>query len=341
MKFFALLLLACVVLSVSAWSPLGSHSHSSEFNSWDTKRLSKWLEDNNIKFENKKSRDDLLGVVRKNWNSVTASASPFSTWSDDRLADYLSEKGVAVKESAKQNRDWLLEQVQNTWKSTSDEAEEKYAETKDYAYDSWSGFKSSAASTKDYLMQKIAENYNYVVSKSKKASSDVADSVYETWSEADLKGWIESHGYKVPETPTREELLELVREYSSDAKQTAQNVADSAYDKWSRSDLESWLVSNGYKAPAKTTTKEELVNLVRSYSSKGKEAVQGASDSAYDSWSRSKLESWLVSHGLKAPAKTSTKEELINLVRKHSNNAKDALKNAKDQVTFNRLKDEA
>lgn len=294
---------------------------SSEYNSWDSKQLSKWLKNNKITFSSDETRDDLLGIVRKNWNSATASAlNPFASWSDEHLVDYLSQKGVTVKASAANNRDWLVSQANKAWKSTGSDVEETYSNAKYWIFDQWSEsalkkfldthhFGASAAATKDALLQRIRDNYDYIASAMKTESQSSSDWLFDAWSDSDLVEWLTSHGYNVPKkTTTREELIKLVHKYSYQASQNANNakagvqttfndlhkdvldasgkVKDTVFDTWSESQLKSWLEAKGIAISSATPSKNELLKLARHHRSLLKQDLDSTTSGVKDSYNK-------------------------------------------------------
>ncbi|KAK9321435.1 hypothetical protein V1517DRAFT_326347 [Lipomyces orientalis] len=293
MKLIYFFALFYAVLGATAWNPF--HQTTPEYNTWDTKQIAKWLHDNKIKYSSSLSRDDLIGIVKDNWNSVTAPPGPFGKWSDDRLVSYLNKKGIDVSESAKGNRDWLIAKAYKEWEEAGYDTEETYTNVKDWIFDSWSEsvlkkfldahhFGSSAAATKDALLKKIKDNYDYIARSAKSKTDETSDWLFDAWSDSDLADWLVNHGYNVPKKHTRKDLIRLIRKYSYEAaqratyaKQHAQTVfnnlnenildaagqvKDSAFDTWSESDLKLWLDEHGIPVP-QPTKKDELLAIAR------------------------------------------------------------------------------
>ncbi|KAK9353103.1 hypothetical protein V1523DRAFT_412097 [Lipomyces doorenjongii] len=300
MKLIYLFALFYAVIGVTAWNPF--HQSTPEYNTWDTKQISKWLHDNKIKYSSSSSRDDLIGLVKDNWEAVTASPGPFGKWSDDRLVSYLNKKGIEVSDSAKTNRNWLISKAYKEWEDTGYHTEETYTNVKDWIFDSWSEsvlkkfldehhFGSSAAATKDALLKKVKDNYDYIAKSAKSKSNDASDWLFDAWSDSDLADWLVSHGYNVPKKHTRKDLIRLIKKYSYEAAQRATYAKDRAQ-----------IVFNNLH--------ENILD-----------ATGQVKDSAFDSWSESDLKRWLDEHGIPVP-QPSKKDELLALARKNKHQLK-------------------
>ncbi|KAK9244927.1 hypothetical protein V1506DRAFT_539708 [Lipomyces tetrasporus] len=318
MKLVYLFALFYAVLGVTAWNPF--HQTTPEYNTWDTKQITKWLHDNKIKYSSSLSRDDLIGVVKDNWDSITAPPGPFGKWSDDRLANYLNKKGIEVSESAKGNRDWLIAKAYKTWEEAGYDTEETYTNAKDWIFDSWTEsalkkfldahhFGSSAAATKDALLKKVKDNYDYIARSAKSKTDETSDWLFDAWSDSDLADWLVNHGYNVPKKHTRKDLIRLIKKYSYEAAQRATNakqhaqtvfnnlnenildasgqVKDSAFDTWSESDLKLWLDEHGIPVP-QPTKKDELLAIARKNKYLLKKDWEALTQRAEDSYNAAK-----------------------------------------------------
>ncbi|KAK9368278.1 hypothetical protein V1509DRAFT_82081 [Lipomyces kononenkoae] len=300
MKLIYVFALFYAIVSVTAWNPF--YHSTPEYNTWDTKQLAKWLHDNRIKYLSSSSRDDLLGLVKENWDSVTASPGPFVKWSDDRLVNYLSKKGIQVSDSAKADRDWLISKAYKQWESAGYDTEETHLNVKDWIFDSWSEsalkrfldehhFGSSAAATKDALLKKVKDNYDYIAKSAMSKSDDTSDWLFNAWSNSDLADWLVSHGYSVPKKHTRKDLIRLVKKYSYEAAQRA------------------------------TLAKDHSQIVLQNFQEHMIDAAGQVKDSAFDAWSESDLKAWLDEHGVPAP-QPSKRDELIALARKNKHQLK-------------------
>ncbi|KAK9458749.1 uncharacterized protein V1516DRAFT_118092 [Lipomyces oligophaga] len=316
MKLTFLLILAIAIVHATAWS-LPFHTHSPEYNSWDDNKLAQWLRDNRVKHSSGYSRTDLLDQVQKNWNYGAGTIGPFASWSNERLRLFLSNNGIPVKSSKEDNRDWLLSSVKKIW-TDGPEPESKVTETKQWIFNMWSesalkkfldenDIKSSAFATKDSLLEMVQANYDSLVSKlptwKKSSDSSVYDWLFDAWTDSDLREWLVSHGYAMPkETDSRSTLIDLIRQHSYEATQSARHTSsqfsfqklyedmfdvfgslrDHAFDSWSSTSLKSWLTSKGIDS-SRVYTKEELIELASKYQDWLKSDIESSSQSLKES----------------------------------------------------------
>jgi hypothetical protein len=123
------------------------------------------------------------------------------------------------------------------------------------------------------------QSYDSVAKTLGEYSAYPGDWLYSTWSESDLKEFLDSRGWPVPQTSSRDRLIASVRRNSRLASLNMQSAASSA--------------------------------------SASAASVQASlSDALFDSWSDSKLKEFLDEHGVPVP-QGSKKNELIALARKH------------------------
>ncbi|KAK9455208.1 hypothetical protein V1511DRAFT_337917 [Dipodascopsis uninucleata] len=287
MKLFYMLAVLYAALTVSAW---GFHQHGPEYNAWDTKELQQWLKDHKIKYTSTQSRDDLLGLIRKNWNAVMSSPGPFVSWDEEKLINFLNDKGVQIDEKRKDNRDWLVSAVQKNWKEAEDHIEDSYSNMKDWIFDTWSEsalnrfIENHSGSSKKSLLENAKDKYDKLSAAMQSTGQDAGDWIFDAWSDSDLSEWLVIHGYKVPRKHTRKDLILLIKKYSYELNQKAEqtskqaqialkhmnddikdahgNIRDSAFDSWSESDLKAWCDAHGIKVPQKSK-KDELIALTR------------------------------------------------------------------------------
>lgn len=158
------------------------------------------------------------------------------------------------------------------------------------------------------------------------------DNAVQTWSDSRLKQFLESRSVEVPETPSREELVSLVKKYKNKAIDKA-SLGSWTFDSWSTDDLAQWLKDLGDNAADTAQwTRDQLVEAAGStyntakdlYNTGTKEAkanydvaskklgqIHGA---AFDKWSESDLRDYLKSFGIKVEEATN-KLELQNLAK--------------------------
>ncbi|KAK9465650.1 hypothetical protein V1512DRAFT_265537 [Lipomyces arxii] len=311
MKLLYLFAIVYGLVFVSAWTPF--HQHAPAYNTWDTKQITQWLHDNKIKYTHEQSRDDLLGLVRKNWNAVTASPGPFATWSDDRIINYLNQKGVDIADSAKDNRNWLLTTAHEAWEKSGFDTEETHTHIKDWIFDSWSDsalkrfldehqFGASAATTRDALLKKIKANYDHIAKNAKNAKSETQEAsswLFNAWSDSELADWLTSHGYDVPRNSDRNTLISLIKKYSYQASNQAVGAKNSAQAVFQKMNAEMLDTTGAVK------------------------------DTVFDTWSESQLKLFLDKHGVPVPQPTK-KDKLLALARKNKYYLKQDLEKSAD-----------
>ena len=83
------------------------------------------------------------------------------------------------------------------------------------------------------------------------------------------------------------------------------------WSSWTDSQLKDFAVKNGlYPSDKKTPTRSELLPAVAEY-------YNGASKTAYDTWSDSRIKSWLNSHGVGKAKQATKREELMDLMARN------------------------
>ncbi|KAH7045922.1 hypothetical protein B0J12DRAFT_669152 [Macrophomina phaseolina] len=247
------------------------------YNKWHETELERWLSDHDIPYPTPADRKDLENLVKDNWNSKVA--QPYNSWDTQQLQSYLSSKGHEAKKGAEQNKDSLLASVKAYWYETEDQANNAYANVRDWIFDSWTdsqlkafldrhGIPNPQPRTRDTLLKTARENYQTAANKS--------------WSESELKAWLDERGYPAPQPSTRDKLIASVRRNSrlaSDSMKAAQSSAsasaasaqqsltDALLDAWSDSQIKEWLDKNGVKVP-QGSKRNELTALARKHRAK-------------------------------------------------------------------------
>ena len=110
------------------------------------------------------------------------SAWTFDTWTVENLKAYLASSGNKAAEKASKQAGATREQLLSS-------AQEAYAEAS-----KTSG--SAYASVTSYLA---------------KQTDSAKDSVFDTWSESELKNYLDSYGFKVPQGSTKNEMIAWAR----------------------------------------------------------------------------------------------------------------------------------
>lgn len=120
--------------------PPGSHKNlhadsALAYNKWHENELERWLSDHDIPYPTPADRKDLENLVEENWDDNVV--SPYKSWDTAQLSSYLQKKGVDVQDSAKEDKDSLVTQVQGVWYETGDKASDAYSNVKDWILDTW------------------------------------------------------------------------------------------------------------------------------------------------------------------------------------------------------------
>ncbi|KAI1822783.1 hypothetical protein F4861DRAFT_513088 [Xylaria intraflava] len=256
------------------------------YNKWHETELERWLSDNDIPYPSPADRKDLEALVQKNWD--TYALAPYKNWDTGKLESYLKSKGVDTKNAAEANKDSLVSQVQSQWYETEGKAQQAWTDLKDWILDTWSDSTLKSFADKhnipvpqprkrDTLLQQVRSNYQNIAKKVGETASYPGNWLYETWSESDLKEWLDTHGFPVPQPTTRDKLIAMVRRNSHLAYLKSQSqlaaasasanaaygaLTDKIIDAWSDSQLKEFCDKNGINVPQGTKT-NELRKLVR------------------------------------------------------------------------------
>ncbi|KAH8591689.1 hypothetical protein B0O99DRAFT_631995 [Bisporella sp. PMI_857] len=151
---------------------------------WSESRLKAYLDTRGVPVPQSGKRDELLAAVRLNRHKAATgwSAWTFDTWTIDNLKKYLAQSGNKAAQKASKQTDATREQLISA-------AQEAYATA------SKSGG-TAYASVTSYLAQQ----------------TDAAkDSIFDTWSESELKNYLDSYGFDVPQGSTKNQLIAYAR----------------------------------------------------------------------------------------------------------------------------------
>ncbi|KKZ62634.1 hypothetical protein EMCG_03044 [[Emmonsia] crescens] len=192
----------------------------------------------------------------------------------------------------------LEELVKTNWESrvhapltqTTEHVSETLSDAKEWIFDTWSdsqlkafldkhGIVSPQPRKRDKLLAAARENYESVAKKLGHTTFYPGNWLYEQWSESDLKEYLDSHGYNVPQPSTRDKLIASVRRNARLASLEAQRAASSA-------------------------------------SSSAEAAQKTLSEALFNAWTESDFKEFFDKHGIKVP-QGSKRNELIALARKH------------------------
>lgn len=93
------------------------------------------MSDHDIPYPTPADRKDLENLIQKNWD--TYAVAPYKDWDTEKLSAYLKQKGIETKESAADNKDSLVSQVQSSWYESEDTAQSSWITVKDWILDTW------------------------------------------------------------------------------------------------------------------------------------------------------------------------------------------------------------
>jgi len=159
-------------------------SFNSAIGTWSDSRLKAYLDARGVPVPQSGKKDELLASVRLNRHKAATgwSAWTFDTWTVDNLKAYLSSSSnKAAQKASKQTsstREQLVAAAQDAYSSASKSGGDSYA------------------SVTSYLA---------------KQTDAAKDSAFDTWSESELKNYLDSYGFNVPQGSTKNELVAWAR----------------------------------------------------------------------------------------------------------------------------------
>ncbi|RDL42080.1 Uncharacterized protein BP5553_02059 [Venustampulla echinocandica] len=151
---------------------------------WSESRLKAYLDARGVPVPQSGKKDELLAAVRLNRHKAATgwSAWTFDTWTADNLKKYLAQSGdkaaERVSKKAGATREQLIAAAQAAYNSASKSGGSAYATVTSYLA---------------------------------KQTDAAKDSVFDTWSESELKNYLDSYGFKVPQGSTKNELIAWAR----------------------------------------------------------------------------------------------------------------------------------
>lgn len=281
--------LPTVLTALAAQGVVASNWFSkAAYNKWHQTELESWLSDHNVPYPTPADRKDLEQLVEKNWDDHVV--KPYNSWSAEDLQAWLTSKGVEAQKGAEANKDALVNQVSSAWYETSDQTQAAWTNVKEWIFDTWTdselkefadkhGIPVPQPRKRDSLLQKLRASYETVAQKVNGAIQYPGNWLYETWSESELKEWLDTHGFPVPQPTNRDQLIASVRRNSriaylklqeqsaaasAKASKAYSTLTDQIIDAWSESDLKEFADKNGINVPQGTKT-NELRALVRKH----------------------------------------------------------------------------
>ncbi|EGE80179.1 hypothetical protein, variant [Blastomyces dermatitidis ER-3] len=241
-----------LVITLAVTETAGSRNWFSKavYNRWHETELERWLSDHDIPYPTPADRKDLEELVKSNWES--------------RIHIPITHTAEHVSESLGDAKEWIFD----TW---SDSQLKTFLDRH--------GIASPQSSKRDKLLAAVRENYEAIAQKLGHTTLYPGNWLYEQWSESDLKEYLDSRGYNVPQPTTRDKLIASVRRNARIAGLESQRAASSA-------------------------------------SSSAEAAQRTLSEALFNAWSESDFKEFFDKHGIKVP-QGSKRNELIALARKH------------------------
>jgi len=157
---------------------------NSGISTWSDSRLKAFLDARGVPVPQSGKKDDIIAAVRLNKHKAATgwSAWTFDTWTVENLKAYLASSGnkaaQKVGNQAGATREQLLSAAQDAYATASKSSGPAYA------------------SVTSYLA---------------KQTDSAKDSVFDTWTDSELKNYLDSYGFNVPQGSTKNQLIAYAR----------------------------------------------------------------------------------------------------------------------------------
>ncbi|PKS05082.1 hypothetical protein jhhlp_008449 [Lomentospora prolificans] len=296
------------------------------YNDWDADRLQTYLQSKGqeVEINAKANKDTLIDRVKSTWYETEDHAQQawinvkdwiFDTWSDSQLKAFCDKHGIPVPQP--RTRDVILQEVRSNYETVARKAGETAAYPGDWLYSTWStselkkwldehGVSVPQPAKRDKLIAAVRRNSRIAYLKEQEATStaseavqsafaSLSDTALDTWSESQIKKFCDENDITVPQGTKANELRALVR------KHRARILGDDTAGKFGAA------TSSAGNQFAKATDSATLM-------------VQDAFNKATETWSQSRLKSFLDARGIPVP-QNSNVDELRALVRKNAHSA--------------------
>lgn len=293
---------------------------------WDTEKLRDYITSTGGEVAEgaNEAKDTLVSRVKGAWYETEDKAQEawssvkdwlFDTWGDSHLKAFCDKMGIPVPQP--RTRDTMLKSIRTNYEDVARKAGETAAYPGNWVYESWSnsdlkswldkhGFPVPQGSSRNQLIAAVRRNSRLAYLKQQEVTQTVQDSVQsafasltdkaiDTWSESQLKEFCDENGIKVPQGTRANELRALVR------KHRAQYLGHDMAGKVGAA------TSSAGNQFSKATDSASLM-------------IQEAFNSATETWSQSRLKSYLDARGIPVP-QNSNLDELRALVRKNAHSA--------------------
>lgn len=241
-----------LILALGLTEVAGSSNWFSKavYNKWHQTELERWLSDHDIPYPSPADRRDLENLIKSNWNTYVQAPITHTT--------------EGVSESVDNVKDWIFD---------------SWSDSHLKAFLDRHGVPVAQPKKRDSLLASARQNYESIAQKLGQTTYYPGNWLYEQWSESDLKEYLDSHGYAVPQPTTRDKLIATVRRNARRASVDAQNAAASAtssmaaaqesltealFNAWSESDFKKFFDEHGIKVP-QGSRRNEMIALARKH----------------------------------------------------------------------------
>lgn len=276
----------------------GFYPTESYFSQWDEYDLKSWLDNNGVSYDKAKAKkDDLLKEVRKNIHKASQVYSEerlnalesldlaqkqvydksnqlkkdlFDSWSTEDIANWLQSHRIKVEESAKQNRDELVQTANKNLNLLEDDLQ-WYA---DVSRSKASALLSKSTDSVNSVWKSIKDRVSGAYSDDNLINDTFLVGV-QSWPKKRLQNFLDSRGVKYHLLSTKSELLDLVYKNRNKPLKSWENAYDEAKNWWSKQNI----------IHKVKTTGSDILDKVSDYESDKLSQLQ----SSFDSWSNNDL----------------------------------------------------
>jgi hypothetical protein len=151
---------------------------------WSETRLKAYLDSRGVPVPQNGKKDELIAAVRLNKHKAATgfTAWTFDTWTVENLKAYLAASGDKAAQKASKQAGATREQL-------------RAAAEKAYNSASSSGGTAYASAT------------SYLAKQTDAARESAKDTAFDLWSESELKNYLDSYGFNVPQGSTKNQLI--------------------------------------------------------------------------------------------------------------------------------------
>merc|ERR1711939_353884 len=215
---------------------------SQPYSDWDSAQLSAYLKQKGVETKDAAAdnTEGLVAQVKKYWYETEDKAEDawssvkdwiFDSWTESQLKAFADNHGIPVPQP--RARDTLLQKVRSGYETAAQKAGETAAYPGNWLYQSWSesdlkewldlhGIPAPQPTTRDKLIASVRRNARIAslkaadmqasASKSAAAAAEtLSDKLLDSWSESELKNYLDSYGFDVPQGSTKNQLVAYAR----------------------------------------------------------------------------------------------------------------------------------